>query len=131
MDAQLSHAIAVKAMIENHDGNFLLIKRSDYSQHATNEWDIPGGRIDPGEDPFVALVRECQEEVGMDVVIEKPIGVSHFTRDDGQMIVMIIFYCRSVGHEAVLSEEHSDYQWVDKVQVKEQLVHMGYAVVNT
>ena len=117
----MNQGIAVKAVIENNDGEILVMKRSGISAHSSNEWDIPGGRIDPGEDPFTALERECMEEVGMEVKIGKPLGVNYFTRDDGQIIIMIIFVCNAQDQKVVLSEEHSEYQWIERERVGEYL----------
>lgn len=125
-----SHAVAVKAVIENSQGQFLVLRRSTDSPHQGGEWDVPGGRIDPGEGPQEALERECTEESGLYVTVGKPIGVHHFTRDDGQVIVMIIFYCKTNDTNVVLSEEHDQFEWVDKDTVKGRLTHMGYAVDN-
>jgi len=117
----MNHAIAVKAVITNESKEILVMKRSGISGHAAEEWDIPGGRIDPGEDPFTALKRECMEEVGMEVEIGKPLGVNYFTRDDGQIIVMIIFSCTVENTTVVLSEEHSEYDWANKGEVTKVL----------
>ena len=37
-------------------------------------WDLPGGGIEPGEDPASAAVRECSEETGYAIEIEKYVG---------------------------------------------------------
>jgi 8-oxo-dGTP pyrophosphatase MutT (NUDIX family) len=36
-------------------------------QHVEGRWQLPGGAIEPGEDPRVAAARECHEEAGIDV----------------------------------------------------------------
>ncbi len=37
-------------------------------------WDLPGGGIEPGEDPAAAAVRETGEEAGYEIVIERAVG---------------------------------------------------------
>lgn len=49
-----------------HDGQLLLIQRA--IDPARGKWALPGGFVDAGELPEVALARELQEEVGLDVV---------------------------------------------------------------
>ena len=34
-------------------------------------WEFPGGKCEPGESPEAATVRECREEVGIDIVIDR------------------------------------------------------------
>lgn len=108
----LPFAIAVKSFIV-HDNKLLLLKRRPNDPHKPNTWDVPGGRLSPGEDPFDGLRREAQEEAALDVEPICPLGVQHFTRDDGQKITMIIFYCKPSTTNVQLSEEHIEYQWID------------------
>ena len=59
-------AAAVKAMIENSKGELLLIKRSKFNSHKPFVWEIPGGRLAKGEDPFEGLKREVKEETNIE-----------------------------------------------------------------
>lgn len=104
--------IAVKSVIIK-EGKVLLIKRRPNDVHKPGQWEFPGGRLDVGEDPFEGLKRETREETRLEVEIEMPVDVHYFARDDGQVITMIIFLCRALSHEIKLSEEHTDYKWVD------------------
>ena len=55
----------VIGLIKNQCGNILLQKRIDALIPAANEkWEFPGGRVEFGELPEEALVREAREEVG-------------------------------------------------------------------
>lgn len=103
---------AAKAAIVK-DNKILLIKRRSNDVHKPAMWDIPGGRLAPGENPFSGLKRECQEEVGIDIEILLPFAIQHFTRDDGQTITMLIFLCKPLSDNITLSEEHTEYQWLD------------------
>ncbi|MBI4175697.1 MAG: NUDIX domain-containing protein [Candidatus Aenigmarchaeota archaeon] len=105
--------LAVKAFIVK-DGKLLLIRRRWDDVHKPDKWDIPGGRLEPGEDPFEGLKREVKEEINMDgLETLMPIEIKHFTRDDGQKITMIIFLCRISPGKIGLSKEHREYRWVD------------------
>jgi 8-oxo-dGTP diphosphatase len=37
-------------------------------------WEFPGGKVDPGEDEHAALVRECAEELGVEVALGRRVG---------------------------------------------------------
>ena len=56
--------IGIKAIIRNDENQILLLKNKDY-------WDIPGGRIDQGEDIEAALLRELNEEIGVNHIAQK------------------------------------------------------------
>jgi 8-oxo-dGTP diphosphatase len=105
-------AISVKSFIVNKNGELLLIKRRDSDVNKPGIWEIPGGRLKLGEDPFNGLKRETFEETGLNIEIKNPLKVQHFTRDDGQKITMITFLCSSLTDSVVLSEEHEDFIWI-------------------
>lgn len=106
----MNFRIAVKAFIVN-EGKLLLIKRRSNDVHKPGVWDIPGGRLEMGEDPRLGVKREAIEEVGLEIEPLLPIAINHFTRDDGQLITMIIFLCEPSTATIVLSEEHQEYEW--------------------
>lgn len=54
-----------RALIRNRSDEYLLVKHS----HAPEGlWNLPGGKLDPGETPADAVVRETREEVGLHLV---------------------------------------------------------------
>ena len=58
------HVRAAGIMIQAADtGRVLLVKRSDMSEHHPGEWAFPAGKIEDGENPLGAAIRECEEEV--------------------------------------------------------------------
>lgn len=105
-------ANAVKAFIVK-DNKVLLIKRRADDVHRPGEWDTPGGRLEWGENPFLGLKREINEETKLKVEIIMPTGVHYFTREDGQKIHLTIFWCHLLTQKITLSHEHVEYRWVD------------------
>ena len=110
-------AIAVKALIFNQSNQVLLLQRRSNDVHSPGNWDIPGGRINVGENPLSGLSRECLEETGLEIKPTAPIALRYFERDDGQIITMIIFVCQLTSYtgksvEVSLSVEHTSYKWV-------------------
>jgi ADP-ribose pyrophosphatase YjhB (NUDIX family) len=85
------------AIIFNEDGNVLLSHRQDI-----DVWNLPGGRVETRELPDEAVVREVKEETGLEVVIERLVGV--YGKVDKDEIVFA-FVCRVVGGKLVLSDE--------------------------
>ncbi|MBM3649216.1 MAG: NUDIX hydrolase [Alphaproteobacteria bacterium] len=98
--------VSVKGVLI-HDGCVLLLLNE------RSEWDLPGGRPDPGEDHRAALVREVREETGLSVEIETPLDEHLFEVLPGRWVHIVPFACRLVGHaHAVLSPEHLEMHWL-------------------
>lgn len=107
--AKIIHVAAV-AMIDR-DGRVLLAQRPEGKQFA-GLWEFPGGKIEAGETPEAALVRELKEELGIDTsesCLAPLTFVSH--RYDTLHLVMNVFACR-VWQGAVVAHEHQKLAWV-------------------
>ena len=48
------------------DGDRLLAARRSAPPELAGRWELPGGKVEPGETPEAALVRELHEELGVD-----------------------------------------------------------------
>jgi 8-oxo-dGTP diphosphatase len=61
------------------DGRVLACRRAGGAY--AEQWEFPGGKVEPGEDETAALVRECREELGLEVTVgfrigaDTPVGV--------------------------------------------------------
>jgi 8-oxo-dGTP diphosphatase len=55
------------------DGDRMLL--AHWVEGGMRAWTLPGGGIDPGEDPADAVVREVAEETGYDVVVDELLGI--------------------------------------------------------
>lgn len=117
--------VANKAVIVNAQGKILLVRDAGKLDHVGHDgqWDFPGGRMDHGEGPIEGLLREIREELGVEssrVQIDRPFhvglwGVGGDTLN--QPIVGIFYVVRPVGEFTItLSEEHSEYVWIDPRQ---------------
>ena len=76
------------------DGRVLLAQRPPGKSMA-GLWEFPGGKIEPGETPEVALIRELQEELGIDTWRSclAPLSFASHTYDDFHLL-MPLFACR-------------------------------------
>ena len=115
--------IGVKAIIVNGKDESLLIKRTEkYGDRLKDMWDIPGGRINVGEEPEDGLRREVQEELGnLRFKIDKPVHVDSVVNDSERHIVRITYLCSYIEGNIILSDEHSDYSWFKKGKLPDKI----------
>ncbi|MFI0410960.1 (deoxy)nucleoside triphosphate pyrophosphohydrolase [Actinomadura sp. 3N508] len=55
------------------DGRLLTAQRAE-PPHMAGGWELPGGKVDPGESDEDALIRECHEELAIKVRLTRRIG---------------------------------------------------------
>ena len=109
--------IATKAFIL-HQGKMLILREAGSYQDGTHmgRFDVPGGRLKPGERYEDALRREIKEETGLDVTIGQPIAVNEWrpvVRGERWQIVGIFFSCTTHSDAVQLSEDHDAFEWID------------------
>ncbi len=109
----MQYFLAVKGIIRRSDGKMLVLKRSANDDHKPSVWETVGGGMDREETPQEALMREIQEETGLAVRVDMPFNVFSFKKDTGEFKVGITFLCEYLSGEVVLSDEHSEYRWID------------------
>lgn len=106
--------VGVKAFIKNSKGQYLMLKRAHpYEGTDVCKWDIPGGRINPGERLLEALAREIKEETGMKLV-DNPnlIFAQDILRVKGKHTVRITYIANAEGKITLDPNEHSEYAWM-------------------
>ncbi len=85
--------IVVAAALTNEHGAFLLQRRPE-GRAMAGLWEFPGGKVEFGETPELALVRELNEELGIDVAVDSlhPITFAT-TQNNGQRILLLLYHC--------------------------------------
>jgi 8-oxo-dGTP diphosphatase len=102
--------VAGKAIIRGGD-RILLLQRAATSKHDPGLWELPGGKMDYGEQLPEALAREITEETGLAVTVGRPILTWHFTKEPF-WVTGVTFVCDLAGGDITLSREHDDFVWV-------------------
>ncbi|MFX0008837.1 MAG: NUDIX domain-containing protein [Candidatus Hermodarchaeota archaeon] len=88
--------LTVDAIIEDQEGNVVLIKRK-YPPFQ-NYYALPGGFIKEGEKPVEALIREVKEETNLDIKVESKIGIyTEEGRDPRGSVHTTAYKCRIIG----------------------------------
>ncbi|MDG9707110.1 NUDIX hydrolase [Streptomyces sp. DH10] len=92
-------------------------------------WLPAGGHVEPGEDPWAAVVRECREELGIEAVASPITGEQPFfltvTATQGQHTHtdVSLWYLLDAGAHTITSYDHSEFsaiRWLTDEQVLEE-----------
>ena len=100
--------IDVAAAIIQREGKILATQRG-YGDLAGG-WEFPGGKIEPGETPEEALVRELKEELGIDIAIERLLAVIDYEYETFRLHMHC--FLTHVGNGRIHLLEHSDAKWL-------------------
>jgi len=111
----VNYPLSIKGVVV-HGGRVLLLLNE------RDEWDLPGGRPDPGEDHRAALVREVLEETGLAVEVGALVD-EHLFEVLPQRFVRIVAYACTLGTEGTiaLSHEHHEASWVEIATLGERV----------
>jgi 8-oxo-dGTP diphosphatase len=99
--------VAAAVVIEN--GRVLLTRRRE-GQHLAGLWEFPGGKLEGGEAPEEALVRECREECGIEVEVGEIVDVTHHRYPEKD--VLLLFYRCELRAGEVRHLQVADHAWV-------------------
>lgn len=90
----------------------VLIAQRPADKHLALKWEFPGGKVEPGEQPAAALVREIREELGCEIEIVEALQTARHRYERGE-IELIPFLCRlAEGSGEPHPHEHVAVEWV-------------------
>ena len=104
------------AVIRRVDGRILIARRAD-NAHQGGLWEFPGGKLESGEARLAGLVRELQEELGIQVTVARPlIDIRHdYTDKSIRLDVWLVENFTGEAHGA----EGQPIRWVTAEQLSE------------
>ncbi len=108
--------LVVACALINEYGNVLINERpvgKDYAGY----WEFPGGKVDEGETPEEAIIRELKEEINIDVTGSCLAPLSFTEKQyDNYYVVVLLYVCRRWnGH--VMPMEEQELAWVNPKEI--------------
>ena len=113
----LTHVVA-KTLVFNEEGKVLLLTRSSSDEHRPGGLDLPGGKVEDGEEILAGAVREADEESGLQL---NPVDMhwiyadtvaTYNTDTKGETnLIRVTFGTRVESPDVKLSDEHDAFDW--------------------
>lgn len=97
------------AILKNEQGEILICQRGADGSCAFL-WEFPGGKIEAGETPEKCLIRECREELQIDILIDGIFAETTYSHEN-KKIAFTFFNGRIVAGSPIISV-HVDMKWV-------------------
>ena len=113
-----------KILIINGNGNALTLTLSEHLKHPEKSYqpDLPGGIVDAGEPEHLGVIREVQEECGIDLdpaKIQLAYAETTYDEKENKSVTKLLYVTHLDNTPAVkLSWEHSDYKWVSVAELQ-------------
>lgn len=125
-----------KLVIIDQDNNYLLMHRSSHPTFGADP-DLPGGTLEDGEQPLQAMIREVEEEAGINIHASQVRllyrGSEYSTHQTEYWLYTVTLDARPA---VKISWEHSSFEWLshaaflEKTQnAKDTYMHMVYTVL--
>lgn len=109
--------VGAHAIFTNENNQILQLKAT----YGEKRWGLPGGAIDPGETIHETLLRECKEELGVNIEILYLSGIYYHKIYQSQSCV---FRCQMSADALIkLSEEHSEFKYFSLEELNPVQLH--------
>lgn len=114
--------VGVKIFLRNQDGKYLLMRRSPEKYPGVKgEWDIPGGRINPGSLLIENLRREVKEETQLEITSEpKLMYAQDIIPNDEKHVVRLSYIGETRGEPILDVSENVEYKWLTLDELKQR-----------
>src|SRR5690554_3328990 len=106
--------LPVMAAIIQQGDQVLLCQRKEGA--LAGKWEFPGGKIENGETPEECLVREIEEELGIEIEVGEIYQAVHTHYDHGDFLVIGYLAQHTAGE--ITMRVHSDCAWVDLAELE-------------
>ena len=112
-----TYGLTVRGIIKNDSDEILIVKRHPKSRTDPEMWELPGGKVEKGEDFEYALVREIKEETNLECTVG---DFCEAVQNDymHKRTVQLMMYLDNISGDVKISEEHTDWIWAGTEDMK-------------
>ncbi len=107
-------------------GKILLGKKKEVEDHPiSEEWYFPGGHIDEGEEPKEALMREIEEETGLEVEVHQIVDATTGSFNKENLPLQILYHCEAQNNDAEAQDDLEEVKWVRPESLQDEIGNLG------
>jgi 8-oxo-dGTP diphosphatase len=120
--------VAAKVVIIDDKGRVLILRKSqDDVRHAnkSGRYNLPGGKIEPGESLIEGLVREVYEEISVTLdEISAPFFAGEWYPEmkEPLQVVGVFYLCKKWQGDVKLDDEHDHFTWITQSEVADYVL---------
>ncbi len=112
--------VSVKGVLVR-GGRVLLLKNE------REEWELPGGKLELGEEPPACVAREIAEETGLPVTTGPILDAWQYHISEGRDVLVVTYGCHSADDESPrLSNEHKEIGFFTQAEAANLRMPVGY-----
>jgi len=112
--------VSVKGVLVR-DGRVLLLKNE------REEWELPGGKLELGEEPPACVAREITEETGLPVTTGPILDAWQYHIREGRDVLIVTYGCHPEGNQPpTISNEHKEIGFFTEAEVGKLNMPTGY-----
>lgn len=107
-----------KIILVNKNGEILILKRGMTAPSRPGYWDLPGGEVEYGENLSNSIIRETEEETGLEIKNPTLLDIYAKFNDRKEYWVTICYSSQVVDADVRLSFEHNAFSWIKPQEFK-------------
>lgn len=113
--------VSVKAVLLDRDSRVVLLKNE------REEWELPGGKLEPGEQPTDVVEREIEEELGIRATCGAILDSWLFEVVAGREVLIVTYLAEARSFERLqCSDEHTAVGWFTPAELERLPMPEGY-----
>jgi 8-oxo-dGTP diphosphatase len=89
-----------------------LVQRRPQGKARAGLWELPGGKVEPGESDLSALARECREELAVEIQVGQRSWSTSHDYDD-LTVDLIVYHAHMAADAAPLARDAAEIRWVE------------------
>lgn len=118
MTGASSFQVAAAGGVVMRDGKVAVVHRPRY-----DDWSLPKGKLDPGEDFLAAAIREVREEIGAEVRVGRELPAVEYADHEGRRKLVRYWLMEAERVDFTPNEEVDELRWLDPARARDLLTY--------